>query len=131
MANTSISNNVLHFPPRRNDIKHVTLPQSMEEVNERIDDFKKYHIQEAIETIIPVLFNQIQILGFEPSIDDDHYARDAALLVESIRAFMCKLYDIPHPLQLISSSMFELDDDDGFTMSDRVKIVITQNESDD
>ncbi len=129
MSNTAISNNVLHFPPRRGDVKHVSLPQSIEEVEERLNDFKKYHVQEAIETIIPVLFNQIQVLGFEPSIDDEHYVKDAALLVESIRSLMCKLYDIQHPLQLIAGSLFELDGEDGFIMSDRVKIVITPYES--
>ena len=130
MSNTAIANNILHFPiDRVKSSSHLPSPISKEEVDDKVDDFKKFHIQEAIETIIPVLFNQIQILGFEPSEDESDYVKDGALLVESIRSFMCKLYGLQHPLQIVSSSLFEETYDDGFVISDRVKIVITPNES--
>lgn len=132
MSNISIANNILQFPiDRVKSLSHLPSPSSKEEVDEKVDEFKNFHIQEAIETIVPVLFNQIQILGFEPSDDENEYVKDGAFLVEAIRSFMCKLYDIHHPLQLIASSLFEEDADGGFVISDRVKIVITPTESTD
>lgn len=132
MSNISIANNILQFPiDRVKSLSHLPSPSSKEEVDEKVDEFKNFHIQEAIETIVPVLFNQIQILGFEPSDDENEYVKDGAFLVEAIRSFMCKLYDIHHPLQLVASSLFEEDADGGFVISDRVKIVITPTESTD
>ena len=132
MSNISIANNILQFPiDRVKSLSHLPSPSSKEEVDEKVDEFKNFHIQEAIETIVPVLFNQIQILGFEPSDDENEYVKDGAFLVEAIRSFMCKLYDIHHPLQLIASSLFEEDADERFVISDRVKIVITPTESTD
>ena len=128
----SIANNILQFPiDRVKSLSHLPSPSSKEEVDEKVDEFKNFHIQEAIETIVPVLFNQIQILGFEPSDDENKYVKDGAFLVEAIRSFMCKLYDIHHPLQLVASSLFEEEADKGFVISDRVKIVITPTESTD
>ena len=132
MSNISIANNILQFPiDRVKSLSHLPSPSSKEEVDEKVDEFKNFHIQEAIETIVPVLFNQIQILGFEPSDDENKYVKDGAFLVEAIRSFMCKLYDIHHPLQLVASSLFEEEADKGFVISDRVKIVITPTESTD
>ena len=132
MSNISIANNILQFPiDRVKSLSHLPSPSSKEEVDEKVDEFKNFHIQEAIETIVPVLFNQIQILGFEPSDDENKYVKDGAFLVEAIRSFMCKLYDIHHPLQLVASSLFEEDADERFVISDRVKIVITPTESTD
>ena len=132
MSNISIANNILQFPiDRVKSLSHLPSPSSKEEVDEKVDEFKNFHIQEAIETIVPVLFNQIQILGFEPSDDENEYVKDGAFLVEAIRSFMCKLYDIHHPLQLVASSLFEEDADERFVISDRVKIVITPTESTD
>ena len=128
----SIANNILQFPiDKVKSLSHLPSPSSKEEVDEKVDEFKNFHIQEAIETIVPVLFNQIQILGFEPSDDENKYVKDGAFLVEAIRSFMCKLYDIHHPLQLVASSLFEEDADERFVISDRVKIVITPTESTD
>jgi hypothetical protein len=132
MSNTAIANNILHFPNDRvKSSSHLPTPTSFEEVGDKVDDFKNFHIQEAIETIIPILFNQIHILGFEPSEDESDYVKDGALLVEAMRSFMCKLYNIHHPLQLVASSLFEEHEDEGFVISDRVKIVITPTESTD
>lgn len=120
------SNNVLKFP--KNRTKNGLFPQTPDEVNERLDDLKQYHIQESLEVIVPHLFNQIQILGFEPPEDENIYVKDGSFIVESIRAFLCKIYGVPHPLQMISDNIFEDRGDEGMVMSDRVKVVITTKE---
>ena len=120
------SNNVLKFP--KNRTKNGLFPQTPDEVIERIDDLKQYHIQESLEVIVPLLFNQIQILGFEPPEDENIYVKDGSFIVESIRAFLCKIYGVPHPLQMISDNIFEDRGDEGMVMSDRVKVVITTKE---
>ena len=109
-------------------MKKDSLPQTIEDVEEKVDDFKRIHIQDSLETLIPLLFNQIHILGFEPSDDESTYIKEGSLVVESIRSFMSKIYDIHHPLQMISEHLFEDQGDEGVVMSDRVKIVITAKE---
>ena len=86
------SNNVLMFPEDR--MKKDSSPQTIEDVEEKVDDFKRIHIQDSLETLIPLLFNQIHILGFEPSDDESTYIKEGSLVVESIRSFMSKIYEI-------------------------------------
>jgi hypothetical protein len=118
------ANNVLQFPVER--FNKPFAPSSIEEVEEKVDTFKAIHIQEAIETLIPILFNQIQSFGFNPSDEEFDISKDGALVAESIRSFLCKIYDIEHPLQIIADGMFEVTEEE-ITVSDNVKIVITKN----
>lgn len=123
------SNNILQFPHERVRLPSNPAPSSMEEIEDKVGDFKKIHIQEAIEAIIPLLFNQIQILGFEPPEDDSVFVKDGAFIVEAIRSFMSKVYGISHPMQLIADSLFVENSEHGFVLSDRVKVVITPPEN--
>ena len=120
------SNNVLKFPEHR--MKRDNSPQTMEDVEEKVDDFKRIHIQESLETLVPLLFNQIHMLGFEPPDDESFYIKEGSLVVESIRSFMSKIYGIQHPLQMIADHLIEDHGDEGMVLSDRVKIVITSKE---
>lgn len=124
------SNNILRFPKDR--FQGTKFPETVEEVNDRVQELKRYHVQEAIETVVPLFFNQIQMLGFEPPEDETMYVKDGAMIVESIRSFMHKLYDMHHPLQIISEHLFEDGGEEGMIMSDHVKVVINpqNNESD-
>ena len=122
------SNNVLMFPEDR--MKKDSSPQTIEDVEEKVDDFKRIHIQESLETLVPLLFNQIHMLGFEPPEDESLYIKEGSLVVEAIRSFMSKVHDIPHPLHMIAEHMFEDHGEEGLVMSDRVKIVITTKEED-
>jgi hypothetical protein len=118
------SNNVILFPTKNNKYNG---PQTLEEVDETIDLVKQFHIQETIETIVPSLFDQLNIAGFLPDEDDEEILKHSAMVVESIRSLLCMVRGINHPLQLIADNLF-VQTDDGLAVSDKVKIIITPKE---
>ena len=105
------SNNVLAFPVSRivRDPVLTDMPQTVEELNERTNIMKHLHVQEIVETIMPMLFTQLAIGGFDLSNEDD--VKDAAFISESIRSVLCKRYSVEHPFQKIADQVF--DDKDG------------------
>lgn len=120
----NITNNVILFPTKNNKYNG---PQTLEEVDETIDLVKQFHIQETIETIVPSLFDQLNIAGFLPDEDDEEILKHSAMVVESIRSLLCMVRGINHPLQLIADNLF-VQTDDGLAVSDKVKIIITPKE---
>lgn len=107
------SNNVISFPrsysgPQKEEI-------SVENISRNIDTMKQYHMQETLTNIIPMIFTNLDISGFALGDDDpkeDETLKDGALIVESIRSFMCKYYGIYHPFQKLAETIFENDDED-------------------
>lgn len=107
------SNNVISFPktysgPPKEEV-------SAENISRNLDMMKQFHIQETLTNIIPMIFNQLDISGFstgeeEPSEDDT--LKDGALIVESIRSFMCKYYKVYHPFQKLAENIFQSDDEE-------------------
>jgi hypothetical protein len=68
---------------------------------------RHYHIQETIQNLVPMIFNQLDIAGFgliEDDIDID--VKDGALIVEALRSLMLKHYDMHHPFQQVAESIF-------------------------
>lgn len=118
------ANNVILFPTKNNKYNG---PQTLEEVDESMDMVKQFHIQETIETIVPSLFDQLNIAGFTPDEDDEEILKHSAMVVESIRSLLCMVRGINHPLQLIADNLF-VQTDDGLAVSDKVKIIITPKE---
>lgn len=118
------ANNVILFPSKNNKYNG---PQTLEEVDESMGMVKQFHIQETIETIVPSLFDQLNIAGFAPDEDDEEILKHSAMVVESIRSLLCMIRGINHPLQLIAANLF-VQTDDGLAVSDKVKIIITPKE---
>ena len=101
-------NNVIPFPGIYRD--HP--PQTMEEVAEDLDFFRFTHIQDSLEMIVPALFNQISVLGYNNFPEDDPVVeRLGAMIIESIRSYLCYHHEIPHCLQDMASNMFTCDSD--------------------
>jgi len=120
----TIANNVIMFPSKNINFRG---PQSIEEIDERVDMVKQIHIQSTIETVAPILFDNLSIAGFPPS-DDDSDLKHGALIVESIRSFLCSQIGFEHPLQVIAENLFEYsEEEDGLIVSEKIKIVITPN----
>jgi hypothetical protein len=93
------------FPNRGTPPQTVTVEKTTYDVTM----VKMNHINEALETIIPMLFNNITIAGFDivpDEEDDDSNLKDNALVVESIRSILCKYYDMKHPLQDVAEEFF-------------------------
>jgi hypothetical protein len=123
------ANNVIRFPrPFKVDPSIMNTPQSLEEVEDTVEVIRHVHIQQTLEQIVPMLFDNLALAGFQPS-DELLFLKDGALVVESLRAFMSKLYGMEHPLQLIAENLFEQVDSDGnLEVSENIKIVITNKE---
>ena len=99
------SDNVIMFPVKGNPPVRV----SAEKITTDMKMVKFNHINEALETIIPMLFNNITIAGFDilpEEEEDDENIKDNALVVESIRSILCKYYKLNHPLQEVAEEFF-------------------------
>ena len=102
---TKHTDNVIMFPNRGTPPQTVTVEKTTYDVTM----VKMNHINEALETIIPMLFNNITIAGFDivpDEEDDDSNLKYNALVVESIRSILCKYYDMKHPLQDVAEEFF-------------------------
>lgn len=123
---TALANNIIQFPYRGSD-RHPA-PQSLEDVIDSVETVRLVHIQESLETVVPMLFDKLSLAGFAPE-DEMEYIKDGALVVEAIRSFLSKTYDIHHPLQMIAEHLFEQIDDEGnLEVSDKIKLIITPTE---
>lgn len=124
------TNNVVQFPKEYNGplINGV----SIEEINENVNMVKYYHIQETIENLVPIIFNTLEISGFDVIQDEEDLENlsDGALIVESIRAILCRHYGIFHPFQVIAENVFEEDDDGAGSLKIKDSLNIDMKEKD-
>lgn len=97
------SNNVVSFPKGKSTSKDITI----EDIQHNMDMMRHYHIQETIQNLVPMIFNQLDIAGFGLIEDDvDHDIKDGALIVEALRSLMLKHYDMHHPFQQVAEAIF-------------------------
>ena len=99
------SNNIIVFPKGNINIQNQQATQ--EEILQNIEAMKHYHVQETLSVLSHILFNHLEIAGFYSENDED--IKDGAFLLESIRSYMCKYYDIYHPFQQIAENVFSAD----------------------
>lgn len=105
------TNNVIKFPKNN---AHVLDPlKESAEISKKISIMRHYHIQETIGDIAPILFNHLEISGFEISEDDPESLKEGAFIIEALRSIMCKYYGIYHPFQQIAQSVFIPDKEEG------------------
>ena len=119
---------MIPFPRKRQTAMGEMAPQSMEEVEETVDVVRQAHIQQALEQVIPMMFDNLALAGFQPA-DEMIFLKDGALIVEATRSFLNKIYGMSHPLQLIAENLFvQLDNEGNLEVSDKVKIIISPTE---
>jgi hypothetical protein len=122
------TNNVIPFPRKRQSPLGDMEPQSMEEVEDTVDVVRQAHIQQTLEQVIPMMFDNLALAGFQP-IDEMVFLKDGALIVEAARSFLNKVYGMSHPLQLIAENLFvQIDGEGNLEVSDKVKIIISPTE---
>jgi hypothetical protein len=97
------TDNVVPFPGRYKD---GSPPRTLEEVAENVAAVKHYHIQESINTIVPIIFENLLMLGYEFDGEDPKQQKNIALLVESITSLLSQHYGMEHPLIELANSMF-------------------------
>jgi hypothetical protein len=106
------SNNVITFPkPYEGPMING---KSVKEIHDNVEMMKQYHIQETVYNLAPLIFNHLEVSGFELVDEDDNMLsiRDGALILESIKSLLSKHYNIYHPFQTLSEHVF-LDDEPG------------------
>jgi hypothetical protein len=126
-----ISNNVIAFPKAFNGPRNGD-ELSPEDISKNVDMMKQFHIQETISQLAPMIFNQLEVAGFQLSDEDEELdIKDGAFVIESLRSMMCKHYGIYHPFQEISENVFSPDEDDsgGLKIVDSLNIIMKKNES--
>ena len=123
-----MKNNVIAFPKsnKRNET-------TQEDVLRNLEMMRHYHIQEAIAALTPMIFNQLEVAGFDvASEEEDADIRDGALIVEGLRSIMCKHYGLYHPFQEIARNVFIPDTSEigAFRIADNLNINLKRNETD-
>ena len=121
------ANNVVVFPKKKKisqDKQDTNHPQSFEEIEENMDLIRQVHVQETIETVIPLLFDQLSIAGFQPA-DEDGDLKEGAFVIEAVRSLLLKSYNIEHPFQIIAEGVFSEDKEGMISIMDNIKFVIT------
>lgn len=114
--------NILPFPAD----KIVRLSQTggeevtEEEVKARVQLMRTLHVQEVIETLMPIVFSQLSIGGFDLSNEED--IKDAAFITEAIRSVMCKQKGIDHPFQQVADQIFVNESDGILSVVDNINI---------
>jgi hypothetical protein len=110
------SNNVIVFPKNNPKVSDPKDP-SFEDVQNNINMAKHYHIQETIANIAPLIFNQLEVSGFNfPDDEDEDDIKEGAFIVESLRSMMCRYYGMYHPFQRIADNIFVPDEEDDTTL---------------
>lgn len=122
------SNNVIQFPSRA---RSPQAPISDLEIATNVSMIKFNHINETLNTIIPMLFNNIEIAGFNVIPEDeesDENMKDGALLVEAVRSLLCKYYEIDHPFQKLADNIFENIGDGTLAMVEKIDMALNDVE---
>jgi hypothetical protein len=120
------NDNVIPFPSERIKV----LPKTMEEVAEHLDFFRMTHVQDSLEAVIPTLFNQLSVLGFNGFDENDPIPeRLGAMIVESIRAYLCYHHEIPHCFQDMATGMFACDSDGELILDGSLKVIFQKKDA--
>lgn len=104
-----LNNNVIEFPLKnKNRVDSLSAAAGVMLV-------KLNHIDETLGMILPQLFNNIELAGFniipEYENESNQYVKDVALIIESIKSLLAKYYQLRHPFQELSENVFCFDDD--------------------
>ena len=97
----AIANNIITGPWKHDR----SMPETIQINANPLENVKKLqatHITTALLTIMPMLFNDIHIAGF--NLDDT--ASYGTFIMESVKALLCAHYGIHHPFQDIAESVF-------------------------
>jgi hypothetical protein len=124
--------NVIQFPKK--NINDRFVPNDLEEIEERMEDMKLLHIQETLLPVLQNLFSSLAVAGFEFGLEDedeDPFLKDGALVVESLKAMLCKHHGIYHPLSVMADSLFIPNDEEPGTYRIPENISITMNTKSD
>lgn len=113
---------VVQFPKANQDFSP---PQNLEDVAERIGDYKHIHAQECTQILTEIIFHQLDLMGFTNlDITNLTTQKNEALIFEAIRSYMLLNYNIDHPFQKLSNKIFRAtDNNEGICLDEGMNIV--------
>lgn len=97
-----MSDNIIPFPKG----KRGSPPQSIEESLAEINLVRSERIDDVLSELIPMVLNILYTSGFD--VYDLQYAKNNAMLFESLKALMMKIYIMDHPLHPITDAIFDI-----------------------
>jgi hypothetical protein len=103
---TGSNNNVITLSKIKNS---ATGPLTPEKIDNGVEAMKVYHVHAVMEALIPMLFSQLYVAGFNFS--ESTGPKDSILISESIRSLLFRHYGIYHPVQKIADALFVESDD--------------------
>jgi hypothetical protein len=109
-------NNVITFPKPYDG--PLVNGRSAQEIHDNVEMMKQYHIKEAIYNLAPLIFNHLEVSGFDLVDENDemHSIRDGALILEAIKSLLSKHYEMYHPFQKLADNIFVEDENDPGTL---------------
>jgi len=116
--------NVVQFPKE----KRNTPPQTIEEVHDTMESVRHVHVEETIELLIGVIFDNLSLSGFNFTPDDDSYVKDVAMTFEALKSMLYKYHNIDYPLQEIADKLFKLQEDGNVAFATEEDDEITEEE---
>jgi hypothetical protein len=120
------ANNVIQFPSNRS--QRVVKPSDSEALHDKLVNVKVDHIIDTIETVVPILFNNLNTAGFDfddENSEKDPFVKDGSMVVETLKSMMCKYYGISHPLQKLAEKTFDETNDGTIELSKRVNVSLS------
>lgn len=99
--------NVVLFPKE----KRGTPPQTMEEVHENLEAVRHIHVEETLQLLTGVIFDNLSMAGFNFVPEDESYLKDVALTFEAMKSMLYKYHGIDYPMQEFAENIFSLQDD--------------------
>lgn len=112
----SNTDNIIKFPKakKNNDLNIQDTQIDPEAIHLQIQLMKINHVNETLNILLPIIFNNIELGGFEIVNDQkikDINMKDSIMIIESVRSLLYKCYGLYHPFQDIAEKIFDENSD--------------------
>lgn len=114
--------NVIAFPKGKRD----SPPQSMEELEAKVSETRKEHIEYLIDDMLSFVFARCQDEGFDLS--QESCVKTTGMLLETFRAALYNTVGLSHPLTILAESMFRTETEMANGNLDPIKLTTQQLE---
>lgn len=130
------TNNVIKFPKQKKQIRNDIISEEEIQHNENLAsnllEMKINHINESLFLILPKLFQSIDLAGgmtefYSDTVENEEITH-INLIVESIRSFLYKRYELDHPLQKLAEEVFVVTDDGSLNIKENVALTFNQKQ---
>ncbi len=116
---TTVNSSIIQFPTKTlppGVVSAMPPPMSIEDVDERINVIRQYHVEETTQTMIEVVFHNLMLAGFNVNTNNENLHKDIFMFVESLKSLLLKTYSTQHPLQTVADIVFQKSEDGTFKL---------------